>query len=112
MSRPVRTAIDAATLNGLVAATARKDEAAFAALYNLTKRRLFGVALTVLRRRDLAEDVLQEAYIRVWRNAARFDPARGTALTWMATIVRNLAIDAMRSAAAVKGDDSALMVIP
>ena len=112
MSRPVRTAIDCETLNRLVAATAEQDQAAFAALYDLTKRRLFGIALTVLRRRDLAEDVLQEAYIRVWRNAARFDPARGTALTWMATIVRNLAIDVKRSAAATTSEGTALMVIP
>jgi len=112
MSRPVRTAIDGETLSRLVAATAEQDQAAFAALYDLTKRRLFGIALTVLRRRDLAEDVLQEAYIRVWRNAARFDPARGAALTWMATIVRNLAIDVKRSAAATPSEDTALMVIP
>jgi RNA polymerase sigma-70 factor, ECF subfamily len=112
MSRPVRTAIDSETLSRLIAATAEKDQAAFAALYDLTKRRLFGIALTVLRRRDLAEDVLQEAYIRVWRSAARFDPARGSALTWMATIVRNLAIDVKRASGAVTRDDTALTVIP
>jgi RNA polymerase sigma-70 factor (ECF subfamily) len=113
MSRPsIRTQICPDTLCRLIAATAVEDQAAFAALYDLTRRKLFGVALTVLRRRDLAEDVLQEAYIRVWRNAARFDPARGTAITWMATIVRNLAIDVKRSPAAVATDDTALMVIP
>jgi RNA polymerase sigma-70 factor (ECF subfamily) len=95
-----------------MAATAAEDQAAFAELYDLTRRKLFGVALTVLRRRDLAEDVLQEAYIRVWRNAARFDPVRGSAITWMATIVRNLAIDVKRSPAAAATDDAALMVIP
>jgi RNA polymerase sigma-70 factor (ECF subfamily) len=113
MSRPsIRTQLCPDTLCRLIAATAVEDQAAFAALYDLTRRKLFGVALTVLRRRDLAEDVLQEAYIRVWRNAARFDPARGTAITWMATIVRNLAIDVKRSPAAVATDDAALMVIP
>ena len=66
----------------------------------------------MLHRRDLAEDVLQEAYLRIWRNAARFDPARGTAITWMATIVRNLAIDVKRSPAAEATDDTALTVIP
>ena len=100
------------TLNRLIAATATQDQAAFAQLYDLTRRKLYGVALTVLRRRDLAEDVLQEAYIRVWRNAARFDPARGSAMTWMATIVRNLAIDVKRSPATAATDDAALMVIP
>lgn len=113
MRRPsTNTPICPDTLARLIAATAREDEAAFGQLYDLTRRKLFGVALTVLRRRDLAEDVLQEAYIRVWRNAARFDPARGTAITWMATIVRNLAIDVKRSPAAAATDDTALMVIP
>ena len=113
MRRPsINTPICPDTLARLIAATAREDEAAFAELYDMTRRKLFGVALTVLRRRDLAEDVLQEAYIRVWRSAARFDPARGTAITWMATIVRNLAIDVKRSPAAAATDDTALMVIP
>jgi RNA polymerase sigma-70 factor (ECF subfamily) len=113
MSRPsIRTQICPETLEKLIAATAAEDQAAFAALYDTTKRKLFGVALTVLRRRDLAEDVLQEAYIRIWRNASRFDPARGAAMTWMATIVRNLAIDVKRSPAAAATDDTALMVIP
>ena len=113
MSRPaVRTPIRAETLDRLIAAAAAHDQAAFAELYGLTRRKLFGIALTVLRRRDLAEDVLQEAYIRIWRSAARFDPARGSAIAWMATIVRNLAIDVKRSPAAVATDDTALMVIP
>jgi RNA polymerase sigma-70 factor (ECF subfamily) len=113
MRRPsINTPVCPETLARLIAATARQDEAAFAELYDMTRRKLFGVALTVLRRRDLAEDVLQEAYIRVWRSAARFDPARGTAITWMATIVRNLAIDVKRSPAAAATDDTALMVIP
>jgi len=108
----MRTPMCAETLDRLIAATAAEDQVAFAELYDLTKRKLFGIALTVLRRRDLAEDVLQEAYIRIWRNASRFDPARGGAITWMATIVRNLAIDVKRSPAAIATDDTALMVIP
>ena len=113
MNRPsIRTAVDPDRLAGLIAATATQDEAAFAELYHATKRKLFGIALTVLHRRDLAEDVVQEAYLRIWRHAARFDPARGTAITWMATIVRNLAIDVKRSPAAEATDDSALIVIP
>ena len=101
MHRPViRTAVDPDRLASLIAATARHDQAAFAELYDATRRKLFGIALTVLHRRDLAEDAVQEAYLRIWRHAARFDPERGTAITWMATIVRNLAIDVKRSPAA------------
>ena len=113
MNRPsIRTAVDPERLAGLIAATAAEDQAAFAELYHATKRKLFGIALTVLHRRDLAEDGVQEAFLRIWRHAARFDPARGTAITWMATIVRNLAIDVKRSPAAEATDDSALIVIP
>lgn len=113
MHRPaIRTAVDPDRLASLIAATARHDQVAFAGLYDATRRKLFGIALTVLHRRDLAEDVVQEAFLRVWRHAARFDPERGTPITWMATIVRNLAIDVKRSPAAEAPDDSALTVIP
>ena len=113
MHRPsVRTSPCPERLALLLAATATKDETAFAELYDATKRKLFGVALTVLQRRDLAEDVMQEAFVRVWRNAASFDPERGTAMTWMATIVRRLAIDVKRAPAAQTSDDVDLIVIP
>jgi len=113
MNRPsVRTSDCSDRLAGLLAATAARDKAAFAELYDIARRKLFGVALLVLRRRDLAEDVTQEAFIRIWRHAASFDPARGTPMTWMATIVRNLAIDAKRAPASQPTDDSELVVIP
>jgi len=113
MHRPsLRTSPCPQQLAKLLAAIAARDEAAFAELYDSTKRKLFGIALAVLRRRDLAEDVTQEAFIRIWRNAASFNPARGLPITWMATIVRNLAIDTKRSPAAEPTDDSALTVIP
>jgi RNA polymerase sigma-70 factor (ECF subfamily) len=113
MHRPsIRTSVCPERLARLLAATATKDQIAFAELYDLTRRKLFGIALMVLRRRDLAEDVTQEAFIRIWRNAASFDPARGMPITWMATIVRNLAIDVKRSPAAEPTDDAELAVIP
>jgi RNA polymerase sigma-70 factor (ECF subfamily) len=113
MSRPtIRTSADPDALATLLIATAAQDQAAFAELYHLAKRKLFGIALMMLRRRDLAEDVTQEAFIRIWRNAASFDPARGAAMTWMATIVRNLAIDVKRSPAAQPAEDAELTVIP
>ena len=104
---------DTDRLATLIAAVAQSDEAAFAELYDLTKRKLYGIALTILRRRDLAEDVVQEAYVRVWRHAARFDAARGTPITWMATIARNLAIDVKRNPMTEAAtDDAQLIVIP
>src|SRR5262249_24748529 len=61
------------------------------------KAKLFGIALALTRRRELAEDVLQDAYMRVWRHAASYDPGRAAPITWMATIVHNHAIDVLRS---------------
>lgn len=83
-------------LRRLLIAAARRDEAAFSALYGLTKGKMFAVALAIVRRRDLAEDVMQEAYVRIWHNASSFDPEKGSPVSWMATIVRNQAIDVVR----------------
>lgn len=83
-------------LAALLVSSAAGDRHAFKALYDATSRRLLGIALLILRRRELAEDVLQEAYVRVWTEARRYDPARGPALPWLSRIVRNLAIDALR----------------
>jgi RNA polymerase sigma-70 factor, ECF subfamily len=101
-------------LKRLLLACGHKDEAAFGELYVLTKRNLFGVALKILRRSDLAEEVLQEAYIRIWRKADHYDPALGSPITWMTAIVRNLAIDAVRRPAneGNTDDDSILVELP
>ena len=99
-------------LAGLLGATARRDQRAFAQLYAASSGKLYGVALRVLRRRDLAEDVVQEAYLRIWRHAERFDPARGSAMTWMASIVRHLAIDMARSGATAPNNEAELLALP
>jgi RNA polymerase sigma-70 factor, ECF subfamily len=75
---------------------ARGNKSAFARLYGLTHAKLLGVALRILRDRALAEDVLQESYLKVWRHAASYDSAIASPMTWMATIVRHGAIDAVR----------------
>ena len=79
----------------LLAAAARGDHAAFARLYQLTAPKLFALAVGILKRRDWAEETLQESFIRVWRSAHRFDPAKGSAMSWMVTIVRNSALTAL-----------------
>ncbi|MFO0997936.1 MAG: sigma-70 family RNA polymerase sigma factor [Alphaproteobacteria bacterium] len=76
----------------LMAATAQGDHKAFRRLYELTSGRLFGLALGILRRRDLAEEALQDSFVRIWRSAPRFDPEKGAAMGWLATIVRNRAL--------------------
>ena len=85
-----------AVLLDLLGEVGRGNKSAFAKLYGLTNRKLLGVALKILRDRGLAEDVLQETYLRVWRHAASYDPAMSAPMTWMATIVRHGAIDAVR----------------
>ena len=80
----------------LVAEVAGGDKSAFARLYALTHAKLLGVALRILRDRALAEDVLQESYVKIWRHAASYDPSIASPMTWMATIVRHGAIDALR----------------
>jgi RNA polymerase sigma-70 factor (ECF subfamily) len=80
----------------LIGEVARGNKSAFARLYGLTHAKLLGVALRILRDRALAEDVLQESYVKVWRYAASYDRAIASPMTWMATIVRHGAIDALR----------------
>ena len=72
------------------------DRAAFAALYKQTHAKLYGVIARILIRNDLAGEVLQEVYVRIWRKAGDFDPAKGSPIAWMATIARNRALDEVR----------------
>ena len=83
----------------LLAATARGDRKAFRQLYQVSSPRLFAIALRLLCRRDLAEDVLQDAYVAIWRKAGQYHPDRGEPLAWMCRIVRNRAIDRLRAEA-------------
>ena len=80
----------------LLQACACGDRTALQSLYAQTAPQLFGLALSILRNRDLAEDVMQDSFILVWRHAHRFDPGRGTAMAWLARIVRNQCFDLMR----------------
>lgn len=85
-------------LEGLMRAVASGDRTAFRHLYDATQAKLYGVVLRILRERASAEDALQEIYVRIWDKAADFDPGKASAMTWMATIARNRAIDILRSA--------------
>jgi RNA polymerase sigma-70 factor (ECF subfamily) len=76
---------------------ARGDRTALRDIYSATSAKLFGVCLRILPDREEAEDVLQEAYLTVWRKAAAFDPSRGSPITWLVTLTRNRALDRLRS---------------
>lgn len=87
-------------LAGLLQLSSRGDQAAFAALYDATSARLHGLILRVVRNPAQADEVTQEAYLEIWRTAARFDPAKGSALSWLMTIGHRKAVDRVRSAEA------------
>lgn len=76
------------------------DRVAFGTLYRSTATRLFGVILRINPERGQAEDVLQEIFVNVWRNAGGFDAARAQPMTWLTSIARNGAIDSLRRAKA------------
>ncbi len=88
--------IDPVRVKQLILATAGRDESAFQALYDLTSPKLFAVALRICREPTLAEDVLQETFVAIWRGAGTFDAKRGSPLGWLTVIARNRALDAMR----------------
>lgn len=84
-------------LEALLAAVATADRAAYRRLYARTSAKLFGVVLRIVKDRGVAEEVLQEAYLGIWRGAPSYEANRARPMTWMITIARNRAIDAVRS---------------
>lgn len=90
----------------LLARVARGDAAAFDELFARCSPVVFGMALQVLRDPSQAEEVAQEVLVEVWRTAARFDPSRGTARSWLLTMARRRAIDRVRSAQASADRDA------
>src|SRR6201747_953587 len=104
--------LTSAELVWLIASVSKGDEAAFERLYAATRAKLYGVVLRILRRQDLAEEVIQETYVKVWNSAAQFNPAVSSPITWMAAIARNRAIDIVRkrSEVSIEEEPSALGV--
>ncbi len=80
----------------LMAVIACGDEHALGELYDRLAPTAYGVALRVLRDRELAEDAVQEAFLSVWRSAASFDNSRGSARTWVLTLVHRRAVDLVK----------------
>ena len=81
-----------------LAAVGHQDAAAFRSLYDATSSKLYGFALRILYKRELAEDVLQESFVSIWNNAAGYQTSLSAPMTWMTTIVRNKAFDLLRRA--------------
>lgn len=95
---PLATSGDATTLADLLARSATGDHGAFRSLYRATSAKLFAVALRIVKRRELAEEAVQEAYLKAWRMAPSYSAISGSPMSWLATIARNTAIDTIRRA--------------
>ena len=89
--------LQAAHLVDLMSHTALGNHQAFAELYDLTVRRVYGMVLWVLRAPEHAEEVTQEVYAELWQQAARYSPSKGSVITWMMTVARRRAVDRLRS---------------
>jgi RNA polymerase sigma factor (sigma-70 family) len=85
-------------LADLLARVKLGDRAAFGEMYDMTSSLLLGMVLKVQHNRAVAEEVLQEVYVNIWRAAASFDSSMSQPMTWLASIARNRAIDSLRRA--------------
>jgi RNA polymerase sigma-70 factor (ECF subfamily) len=92
MNAPIEFDYEAA-----LAACARGEQRALRSIYDHEGRRLLGVALRIVRRRQVAEDVLHDAFLSIWTKSASFVPARGAGRGWIYSIVRHQALDVVRA---------------
>jgi RNA polymerase sigma-70 factor (ECF subfamily) len=109
--------VDTVELQRLLSRVALGDRKAFRALYEATSASLFGVAVRILNRRDRAEEVIQDAFVNVWQRASSYSQAASQPMTWLTAIVRNRALDVLRSesarpAAPLHEDDDGTVLEP
>ena len=95
--------------DALVAGLATGDADAASAFVRRHQRRVFGLARTIVGEDRAAEDVAQEAFVRAWKHAGSYDARRGSVVTWLLTITRNLAIDSVRVRRPVAIDPDAII---
>ncbi|MGJ5072992.1 RNA polymerase sigma factor [Bradyrhizobium oligotrophicum] len=101
-----------AHLSGLLARAGRNDEQAFAELHAATIVKMRKTVRALLPSAADIDDILQDGYLKVWRHAASFDPARASPITWMCTIMRNTAIDALRATGVPTSELDEALAIP
>jgi RNA polymerase sigma factor (sigma-70 family) len=97
-------ALDHVSDNGLIALCARGDRDALAALYDRYGRAAYSLAWRILQDPGLAEDAVQEAFLAVWKQAARFDARRARPSTWLLAVVHHRAVDSVRREALRRGE--------
>src|SRR5690349_7258678 len=98
-SRDVEAAVvvlSSVDLSRLIMATAKRDAAAFEQLYAGSCAKVYGVVLRILRRHDMAADVMEESYAQIWQDAEQFNPSQVSPMAWLVSIARRRAIDRAR----------------
>ena len=83
--------------NDLLLRSAGGDRSAFRELYESCSPKLYSLALRLLQQPGLAEEIVQESFFKIWSSAGSYDPKKGKAITWMATVTRNKALDKLRA---------------
>ena len=84
------------SLDEMLARVASGDRLAFRAVYSQAGPKLYAICLRMMKVKDQAEDVFQEAFVKIWERSWQFDPARGEAMAWLATVTRHCALDRLR----------------
>ena len=95
-----------ADLDALLRRVAQRDVEAFAAFYDNTRARVYGLVVRVLRDPGYSEETTQDIYLQVWRNAQGYNPAVGTPLAWLMTLAHRRAVDRVRSEQATSQRES------
>ena len=98
-------ALASAQLTDLMRRISFKDRKAYAALYEATAGILYGSILRIVKRRDVADDILQDVFIRIWEKIDTFDPAKGSPMSWIRSIARNRSLDELRRKTTASMDD-------
>jgi RNA polymerase sigma-70 factor (ECF subfamily) len=94
------------SLNDLLAQVAEGDQSAFAALYDQTASRVLGLVRRLLKDFAQSEEVTQEIFVEIWRNSKRYDPNKGSALTWILTMAHRRAVDRIRASQSSRDRDT------
>ena len=84
-------------LADLLSRCAGGDKQAFESLYRKSSARLYAMCLALVKNQEIAEDVLQDSFVKIWHRAGSYDPSKGSVITWMMSIVRHRALDLLRS---------------
>ncbi len=106
LTQVARLPLVTAELDALLRQVARRDVDAFAAFYDQTRSRVFGLVTRVLRDPGYSEECTQDIYLQVWRTAENYDPAAGSPLAWLMTLAHRRAVDRVRSEQAASTRES------